>query len=96
MNPAAFYVPPNYTFGNAQRILNGCRADGIKNFDWGFFKFIPFGERYRFEIRSEFFNAFNRPELASPNTTFNSAGFGAITFQNNLPRIIQIGLKLDF
>ena len=96
MNPNAFYMPPNYSFGNASRNLNGCRADGIKNFDWGFFKFIPFKEKYKFEIRSEFFNAFNRPELASPNTSFNSAGFGAITFQNNLPRIIQFGLKLDF
>lgn len=96
MNPNAFYVPANYTFGDASRNLNGCRADGIKNFDWAILKFIPFKERYKFEIRGEFFNAFNRPELASPNTTFNSAGFGAITFQNNLPRIVQIGLKLDF
>jgi hypothetical protein len=96
MNPNAFYVPANFTFGNAPRILNGCRDDGQKNFDLALLKFIPIKEKLKTEIRAEFYNAFNRPQLANPSTTFNSPGFGAIGSQANAPRIIQIGIKLDF
>jgi hypothetical protein len=96
MNPNAFYEPPNFTFGNATRLLNGCRADGVKNFDWGLYKFIPIKERLKTEIRMEWYNAFNRPQLANPSTTFNAGGFGAISSQANSPRIIQLGIKLTF
>jgi len=96
LNPGAFVEPANYTFGNAPRNLNGCRDDGVKNFDFGGFKFFPINEKLKFEFRTEFYNTFNRPELANPNTAFNSAGFGSITSQSNSPRVIQLGLKLDF
>lgn len=96
MNPNAFLEPPNYTFGNAQRSLNGCRDDGTKNFDFGLFKFIPIKENFKAEFRAEFFNAFNRPQLGNPGTTFNAGGFGAISSQANAARVIQLGLKLDF
>jgi hypothetical protein len=96
LNPAGFAAPPPYTFGNATRLLNGCRADGQKNFDLSLIKFIPITERFNGEFRAEFFNAFNRPQLGGPNTTFNGGSFGVITSQANAPRIIQFGLKLNF
>jgi hypothetical protein len=96
LNPAAFARPADYSFGNAPRLLNGCRADGQKNFDLSLIKFIPIKESFNAEFRAEFFNAFNRPQLGSPNTTFNGGSFGVITSQANAPRIIQFGLKLNF
>jgi hypothetical protein len=95
-NPSAFYTPPNYTLGNAPRTLSTCRGDGEKNFDLSLIKFIPIKERWKFEIRGEFYNAFNRPQMAFPGNTFNSSGFGAVTSQFNIPRIVQIAMKLDF
>ncbi len=96
MNPAGFAAPAPYTFGNATRMLNGCRADGQKNFDLSLIKFIPIKEKFNAEFRAEFFNAFNRPQLGGPNSTFNGGAFGVITGQRNAPRIMQFGLKLNF
>lgn len=95
LNPSAFQTPPEFSFGNAPRLL-GCLGDPIKNFDWSLVKFIPITERFNAEFRAEFFNIFNRPQLANPNTTFNSSSFGLITSQLNSPRVIQFGLKLNF
>jgi len=95
LNAAAFQTPPNFTFGNAPRTLS-CRQDGMKNFDLAAVKFIPIKEQFNVEFRAEFLNAFNRSMLAAPNTTFNSAGFGLVTQQYNIPRIIQFGLKVNF
>jgi hypothetical protein len=96
LSPAAFSRPADYSFGNAPRILSGCRADGQKNFDLSLIKFIPIRESFNAEFRAEFFNAFNRPQLGNPNATFNGGSFGVITSQANAPRIIQFGLKLNF
>ena len=95
LNPSGFQRNPNFTFGNAPRTL-GCRRDGPKNFDFSLIKFIPIREKVNAEFRSEFFNAFNRPQLGAPNTTFGSGSFGAITSQFNSPRVIQFGLKVNF
>lgn len=95
LNPSGFARNPDFTLGNAPRTLP-CRRDGVKNFDFAAIKFIPIREKINAEFRAEFFNAFNRPQLAAPNTTFGSGGFGAITNQFNLPRVIQFGLKVNF
>jgi hypothetical protein len=94
-NVGAFQTPPNFTFGDAPRVMN-CRQDGMKNFDLSAVKFIPIKEQFQLEIRSEFLNAFNRPMLAAPSTVFNSGAFGHITSQYNVPRIIQFALKVHF
>ena len=94
-NPAAFQVPPNFTFGNAPRLL-GCRGEGITNSDLSIIKFFPIKETFRAEFRGEFINAFNRPQLGMPNMTFNSGAFGVITSQQNTPRVIQFSIRLNF
>jgi hypothetical protein len=48
------------------------------------------------EIRGEFFNAFNTPRFALPNTTFGSDTFGVISNQYNSPRHGQVGFRFVF
>lgn len=54
------------------------------------------GEGGNIEFRSEFFNAFNTPQFANPNTNASTATFGQITATSVSARIIQFGLKLNF
>jgi hypothetical protein len=95
LNPGAFQSPPNFSFGDAPRLLN-CRADGAKNFDMTLGKTTPITERVGLEFRAEFYNIFNRTQLGVPDTTFNGPSFGRITSQYNSPRIIQFGMKLNY
>jgi hypothetical protein len=96
LNPAAFAFPAAFTFGDAPRLLNGCRADGMKNYDFSLIKDTQIREYAKLEVRMEAFNIFNRPQLSPPNATFGSAGFGSITSMANLPRYIQLALKIIF
>ena len=96
VNPSAFAHPAPFTFGTTPRLLPGCRIDGIKNFDLSIIKHIPIKESVRAEFRAEFFNAFNRPQFMAPNMTFGSGSFGQVTVQENLPRVIQLALKIHF
>ena len=48
------------------------------------------------QFRSEFFNAFNKPNFANPFAAANTpARFGRIESAGD-PRIIQMALKLSF
>ncbi len=89
-------VPSPSTFVNASRHLPNCRGDGVKNADMSLIKFFPIKEKVNLEFRSEFFNIFNRPQLAAPNTQFNGGSHGHITAQANLPRVIQFAFKVNF
>ena len=58
-------------------------------------KDILLSERFRLQFRSDFLNAFNRVNLAVPNTTVNVSTTGVI--QNSQPaRNIQFALKLYY
>ena len=96
VNPSAFAAPEPFAFGTTPRNLPGCRIDGIKNLDLTIIKHIPIKESLRAEFRAEFFNAFNRPQFQAPNMTFGSGSFGQVTVQENLPRVIQLALKIHF
>ena len=53
-------------------------------------------EKMKFQLRGEFLNAFNHPQFANPNTDPANSNFGKTTSQSNLPRNVQIGLKMIF
>lgn len=92
-NTAAFASNPLGTFGNSgKNILRGPR---YFNADLGITKKTSITEGIRVELRGEAFNVFNNVNFTSPNSTFTSAQFGKITSALD-PRILQIGLKLQF
>jgi len=60
-------------------------------------KTIPFGERYKLQLRAESFNVTNYPIRPGPNTDINNAIFGQLPkSQNNFPRLIQFAGKFFF
>jgi hypothetical protein len=102
-NTGCFVAPADFTFGTESRVDATLRANGVNNFDFAVFKRTMFGadERVGLEFRTEFFNLFNRPQFASPNTiccSSNNAEFGVVTSTapGTNPRLIQFALKLFF
>jgi hypothetical protein len=76
--------------------LPGFRGQGLNLWDLSVIKKSSITERVNLQFRSEFLNAFNHPQFNEPNRDPTSSNFGKITSQNNLPRNIQLGLKLTF
>lgn len=70
INPAAFAVPANNTWGNAPR--NPVDGSGLWQADLGTGKRFQFGERFAAEFRGEIFNIFNRSQYANPTSDFTS------------------------
>lgn len=95
-NVANFSHPLDQTPGNMGRYISDCRSQGVHNIDLGISKRVEFTESKFLEIRGEFFNAFNTPRFALPNTTFGSDSFGVINSQYNSPRHGQIGFRFVF
>ncbi|HRH41725.1 MAG TPA: hypothetical protein PKY82_08790, partial [Pyrinomonadaceae bacterium] len=85
---------PNHPFGNSLR--NVLTGPGQKNVDISFIKFIPFGEKYRGELRAEFFNVLNSVNYANPNNNISGANFGRIERSATGPRVIQLAFKFKF
>jgi hypothetical protein len=57
-------------------------------------KTIRAGRSLDMDIRVEAFNIFNRVVWGAPETNFSSNNFGVISSQANLPRQMQLGVKL--
>jgi hypothetical protein len=107
INPAAFATPAG-EFGTAPRDL--VRGPGTWQIDLGAGKAFPLPEHGRLEFRSEFYNAFNHPQLGQPQSTFNpsnTTGFGSIINTVNTvspvtpvgsgtPREMQFSLRFEF
>jgi hypothetical protein len=76
--------------------LAGLRSQPLNLWDISLIKNFPFSETTRLQLRGEFLNAFNHPQFNNPNLDPTSSNFGRITSQANLPRNIQLGIKLIF
>jgi hypothetical protein len=93
-NTAAFSQPAAFTFGNAGATFPMLRTDGVRNLDLSLFKHFTLMDRVRLQARVEAFNALNRVQFGSPNTSVTSSSFGVVTSQANTPRQLQFGVKL--
>jgi hypothetical protein len=95
---SVFTKPTDFGYGNDSRTEPNIRTDGVKNFDFAFFKDTKFGpdQRLGAQFRAEFFNGFNHPQFNPPDSGFGDANFGHVTSQYNLPRLIQFALRFTF
>jgi hypothetical protein len=95
-NPSAFTedtVVPG-TIGNAPRTI--CCGPGINNWEFGFVKTTPIGERYKIDFRAELFNAFNHAQFFQPDGNITDGpDFGRVKRARD-PRLVQFALKFYF
>jgi hypothetical protein len=97
-NSNCFQLPAEEQPGNAPRYFSNLRTDGIHNIDLAFAKtFVP-REGMRLELRGEFFNFFNTPRFAPPDTLVDDSTFGQIqsTLPGSTPRHGQVGVRFEF
>jgi hypothetical protein len=109
LNPNAFTIAPNYTFGNAPRLLGGARYFAHKSEDLQASKRIPlFHEGVALTFRFDIFNIFNRHGWGCPNQVVGTPTFGQFTcgtgpsaeINNNVSspssRTMQANFRLTF
>lgn len=76
--------------------FNNLRVDTTHNWDVAIGKTFPICERLRLIYRAEAFNLTNHAQFSAANLTPTSSAFGTVTAQSNLPRAIQMSLRLMF
>ena len=76
------------------------RGPGFWRTDLGLFKNIKFSERFTGQLRLETFNTFNHTNPIQPGTGGSSLTMSSTVFDQVLlardPRLIQLGMKLNF
>jgi hypothetical protein len=92
-NPGQFTAPTPGTEGNESPYR--FRQPGYANTDISLAKNTKIVERINFQLRFDFFNVFNRPNLNSVDANLPDGSFGRATGQYN-PRWIQLGAKISF
>jgi hypothetical protein len=101
INPAAFTPVVGGGYGDAPR--NIARGPNLWQTDLGLARQIPLTEHVQLQLRSEFFNLFNRAQYGLPQPDSSSSSFGQIVTTVNTtpvgtgtPRQIQFALRLEF
>ncbi|MEO5922747.1 MAG: carboxypeptidase regulatory-like domain-containing protein [Bryobacteraceae bacterium] len=89
----AFVAPAQYQFGNSPRA--GLRGPRSITTDMTVEKGFAINERFKFEIRGEFYNAFNHANFNIPGFTLGGPGFGVIS-SARAPRTTQLAARLSF
>jgi len=103
LNPAAFKAASDpsikNTFGNIGK--GSLRFPGFYQWDMGLSKIVSITERYKLQLRGEFFNIFNQVNFLDDEGTVNNfstvsnGNFGRLRTAKD-PRIGQIALKFIF
>ncbi|MEO8100701.1 MAG: TonB-dependent receptor [Acidobacteriota bacterium] len=89
----AFAAPAQFTFGNSPR--SGLRGPRAITTDLTVEKGFKLNERFKFEIRGEFYNALNHANFNIPGFTLGGPGFGVIS-SARAPRTTQLAARLTF
>jgi hypothetical protein len=99
LNRSAFEPVQENSLGNAIRLgnvgRNALRGPGRWNFDMSFGKNFTLKERYRFQIRTDLFNAFNHTNYSNVDLNVESGNFGRITSTTGA-REIQLNARFVF
>jgi hypothetical protein len=91
---APWVTPAQFTYGNAGRGI--LRGPSRTNVDFSVFKEFPIIERFRLQLRGEFFNILNHPQFDLPGQTIGSPSAGVISATVGTPRDVQLSLRLQF
>jgi len=94
----AFMNPAPYTYGNTPGAgAYGLYGPGFWNEDLSVTRQFRITERIKVDFAAEAFNVTNAVLFNGPaSLDINNANFGRITGQQNSPRSLQLGLKLQF
>ena len=95
-----------FNTNNAQQLANnlrtvslrfgGIRTDAYNSWDISALKNTKLTETVMMEFRFEALNAFNQVNFEAPNAVPNNTLFGQVTAQRNVPRHMQLTLRLQF
>ena len=102
LNPAAFAQVPitgnnvPLRLGTAPPRLPNLRGPAVYSEDFGLQKKFAFTETRNFELRVDFFNAFNRAGRGNPVTNITDPNFGRIIGARYGPRNIQLEGRITF
>jgi hypothetical protein len=90
---SAFAQPAPNTFGSSPRSV--LRGDSIQTTDVTMEKSFLFTERWKFDLRAEFYNVFNHANFNIPGSVFGASNFGIVS-SARASRTAQIGARLNF
>ena len=95
-NTACFTQPGNFSFGNEPRVDAQLKSEGEDNWDVAGEKNFKLTELTNLKFTGQIFDIFNHAQFAEPNLAVGGAGFGTVTHQLNLPRTVQLALRVSF
>jgi len=90
---SVFANPAPLKFGNAPR--SGLRGAPVVTTDATVEKSFSLTERWKLDLRGEFYNLFNHAIFNVPGFTFGAADFGVISSARS-PRTAQLAARLSF
>ncbi len=93
---APFTNTPAYTLGTAGIYNSHFRNPWYRQENLSISKNIPIWESVHLMYRADAFNIFNRTSFGGVNGTIGNANFGRVTNTQNSPRVITMGLRLEF
>ena len=91
-----FQAPGAAVFGNAPRTM--CCGPGFVGVDLSAHKWWQLHERFKLQLRGDFYNVPNRPEFANPNLRRGLSNFGLVTgvVVGSNARLAQLSMRLEF
>ncbi len=99
-NRGGFAIPGQFEFGSASRYFSNFRNPNVYSENISIAKRTKIFEHDRqpveFEYRADFFNAFNRTRFGGIQGALTAPNFGQVTGAMLGPRIITMGLRLNW
>jgi len=97
INKSAFMDPAPYTFGNLpDSAAFGLFGPYLLDEDASLRREFAIHEKVRLAFEAQMFNITNCVHFGSPGTNIDSATFGEVTSQANLPRKVQFNARITF
>lgn len=96
LNPAAFALTESFQLGDVPRSAAALRGPLSFDDNASVIKYFPIREDLALEFRAEAFNVLNKVDFGLPNGTVGASNFGDITSQANLPRNVQLAMRIHF